>query len=202
MPSSITFILPSLFEPHCLSFLDDGNQRLMEQLNASIKLARQSPLQDHDMALEASLSTSGSSSLRKRSTPIENLDAKSKNETLLEDLTNIKISLGYLRNSDTSSPNFEYKFYYSKEKRRIVFNLLHPAIHNLINYRDPSLAAHRALCLALTEDKNGILQDLQINPKVIDALLAFDLLARFKAKDTLPYQAMLKRFNDIMDNYN
>ena len=48
MPSSITFILPSLFEPHCLSFLDDGNQRLMDQLNASIKLARQSPLQDHD----------------------------------------------------------------------------------------------------------------------------------------------------------
>lgn len=161
-----------------------------------------SPLLDKDFDYERTLGASFSFSECKRSVAIDNQPAKNKNKALLEELMNIKISLGYLRNSATSGPNFEYKFYYSREMQRIVFNLLHPTIQKLIKYKDPSLAAHRALCLALTEENSGILQDLRINPKVIDALLSVDLLARFKAKDTLPFQAMLKRFNDIMDNYN
>ena len=48
MPRSITFILPRLADPHCLSFLDEECQQLMEQLNVFIKRSKRSHLADHN----------------------------------------------------------------------------------------------------------------------------------------------------------
>lgn len=156
-----------------------------------------SPLLDPESLSRKALQSSWDYSAKRPSAAIDNSAAKDRSQALLKELSNIQISLGYLRTNSNSDPNFDYIFYY--DKQRLVFNLLHPAVQQLVKYKDPSLAAHRALCLALTDENSGIFNDRSINPLIIDTLLSIDLLARFRAKDKLLQQTMLKRYNDLMD---
>ena len=130
---------------------------------------------------------------------IDNNSAKQRNDALLDKILSLKFEVGYLINSSNSSPNTDYKFYYNN--LLTVFNLNHPEIRHLINYKDPKLAGHRALFIALTE-KNGVLNDLRFNPLIVDAILAVDLLARFNSQDKNAFNQVLFNLNDLLNREN
>lgn len=127
----------------------------------------------------------------------ENEAAGEKSKSLRDEILSICFELGYLLNNQDSTPNYEYKFYHSGNQ--VVFNLYHPDIRKIVEYKDPKLAAHRAICIALTED-SGILHKRAINPRVIDTVLVIDLISRFNTPDTRLLKTLLHRFDDSSEN--
>ncbi len=141
------------------------------------------------------LDTQNSSSIP-RVKNVDNKAAKDRNAILFDKLSSLKFETGYLFNKSDGRPNTDYKLYYNN--LLTSFNLSHPAIKKLLKYKDSKLAGHVALRIALTED-SGILNDLKFNQLVVDAILAIDLLARFKNTESQEFNRVIKYYYNILN---